>query len=268
MDMSSGDSSDERIVPLRLQRFLARSGVASRRGSENLMTAGRVQVNGKTVTELGSKVNPLTDVVCVDGVAVRFKQEAVVLALHKPAGVLTTMSDPHGRPTVAGLVPAQRYPGLFPIGRLDADTTGLLLFSTDGNLGNRLLHPRYHVAKTYYAFVEGKPSAAVISRLSTGVMLEDGPTLPAQVRLARPGRELAFARERLAVDAAAAKRGSLVLITLREGRKRQVKRMFEAVGHPVRALHRESFGGISLGLLQQGAWRELSDEEIASLRNR
>ncbi|MEF2651197.1 pseudouridine synthase, partial [Slackia piriformis] len=135
---------EERIVPMRLQKFLARSGVASRRGSEDLMTAGRVRVNGEVVRELGSKVDPLVDIVTVDGKMVRLSDEPVTLMLHKPAGYLTTMSDPFDRPTVADLVPCDRYPGLFPIGRLDFDTTGILLFSTDGELGNGLLHPRKH----------------------------------------------------------------------------------------------------------------------------
>ena len=146
---------DERIVPMRLQKFLARAGAASRRGSENLMTAGRVTVNGQVVTELGSKVDPLVDEVAVDGVPVYLAQGPVTIMLHKPAGYVTTMSDPQGRPTVAELVPTDRFPGLFPIGRLDFDTTGLLLFSTDGELGNGLLHPRHHVEKRYLALVNG-----------------------------------------------------------------------------------------------------------------
>uniref|UniRef100_UPI0022E1E4E4 pseudouridine synthase n=1 Tax=Eggerthella sinensis TaxID=242230 RepID=UPI0022E1E4E4 len=151
-------SADELVVPMRLQKFLARAGAASRRGSENLMTAGRVTVNGDVVTELGSKVDPLVDEVAVDGAVVRLADGPITLMLHKPAGFVTTMSDPQGRPTVAELVPTERYPGLFPIGRLDYDTTGLLLFSTDGELGNGLLHPKHHVTKRYLACVEGTPT--------------------------------------------------------------------------------------------------------------
>ena len=143
---------EPRIVPMRLQKFLARAGVASRRGSENLMTAERVTVNGRVVTELGSKVDPLVDEVAVDGKVVRLADGPVTLMLHKPAGFVTTMSDPQGRPTVAELVPTEACPGLFPVGRLDADTTGLLLFSTDGELGNGLLHPKRHVVKRYLAW--------------------------------------------------------------------------------------------------------------------
>ncbi|MBR1829725.1 MAG: rRNA pseudouridine synthase, partial [Atopobiaceae bacterium] len=143
--MTDSLASDERIVPMRLQRFLARAGVASRRGSENLMTAGRVTVNGKVASELGTKVDPLVDVVAVDGVVVRLSEGFAYLMLNKPAGYLTTMSDPHGRPCVASLVPTKAYPGLFPVGRLDADTTGLLLFTTNGELAHRMLHPSTHV---------------------------------------------------------------------------------------------------------------------------
>lgn len=269
---------DERIVPMRLQKFLARAGAASRRGSENLMTAGRVTVNGKVVTELGSKVDPLTDVVAVDGVEVHLSDGAVTLMLHKPSGLLTTMSDPFGRPTVADLVPTDRYPGLFPIGRLDQDTTGLLLFSTDGDLGNRLLHPRHHVLKRYLALVEGTPSRAQLQRLREGIQLDDGPTQPAEARVLH-GEEEAHARELFeepsapadasrqykAAYARKAKQRSVVEIGLREGRKHQVKRMLEAVGHPVRALHRAAFGPLALGDLPRGMWRLLTEAEVAAL---
>lgn len=269
---------DDRIVPMRLQKFLARAGAASRRGSENLMTAGRVTVNGKVVTELGSKVDPLTDVVAVDGMEVRLSDGSVTLMLHKPSGLLTTMSDPFGRPTVAELVPMDRYPGLFPIGRLDQDTTGLLLFSTDGDLGNRLLHPRHHVLKRYLALVEGTPSRAQLQRLRRGIQLDDGPTQPAEARVLHGGEE-EHARELLEEPSAPfdaslqykaaylrkAKQRSVVEIGLREGRKHQVKRMLEAVGHPVCALHRAAFGPLALGDLPRGSWRLLAEAEVAAL---
>ena len=218
---------EERIVPMRLQKFLARSGVASRRGSENLMTAGRVRVNGQVVSELGSKVDPRVDVVTVDGREVHLADAAVTLMLHKPTGYLTTMSDPFDRPTVADLVPVSRYPGLFPIGRLDFDTTGILLFSTDGELGNGLLHPRRHVDKSYIAHVEGRITVEVLR---------------------------------------ASSRASELAITIHEGRKRQVRRMCEYVGHPVRELHRCRFGPLTLGDLPEGEWRLLSEAEVESLR--
>ena len=235
--------------PMRLQKFLARAGVASRRGSEDLMTAGRVSVNGRTVTELGSKVDPQRDVVAVDGREVHLADGAVYLMLHKPAGVLTTMKDPQGRPCVAALVPTQRYPGLFPVGRLDCDTTGLLLFSTDGELAQRLLHPSHHVEKTYVARVAGVPSEAQLERLRRGITLDDGPCQPAKVRLL--GTQGGEARVR---------------IVIAEGRKRQVKRMFSAIHHQVLALHREKFGPLELGGLQEGRWRLLTHEEVAALK--
>lgn len=264
---------------MRLQKFLARAGAASRRGSENLMTAGRVTVNGVVVTELGSKVDPLVDEVAVDGVVVRLSDGAVTLMLHKPAGPLTTMSDPFGRPTVAELVPTDRYPGLFPIGRLDQDTTGLLLFSTDGDLGNHLLHPRHHVLKRYLALVEGAPSEVRLDRLRHGIELDDGPTQPAQVRLLDGDEEEAAcalleaadlpddaSRQYRAAHAKRVKQRRVVEIGIREGRKHQVKRMLEAIGHPVAALHRAAFGPLELGDLPRGGWRLLSADEVEALR--
>lgn len=243
------ETSSGRIVPMRLQKFLARAGVASRRGSENLMTAGRVRVNGAVVTELGSKVDPRCDTVTVDGCEVRLADSPVTIMLHKPAGFITTMSDPQGRPTVADLVPCDRYPGLFPIGRLDFDTTGLLLFSTDGELGNGLLHPRKHVDKTYEALVEGAVTSAEAQRLREGVALDDGPTLPAEVEV---------------TSSTAA--GSRMDITIHEGRKRQVRRMCGFIGHPVVALHRKSFGPLRLDGLPERSWRLLDADEQRALR--
>lgn len=242
-------AAGERVVPMRLQKFLARAGVASRRGSEDLMTAGRVTVNGETVTALGAKVDPLTDEVRVDGKLARLADSCVYLALNKPSGVVTTMSDPQKRPTVASLVPVAEYPGLFPVGRLDADTTGLLLFTTDGELSHRLLHPRWKVPKTYLALVDGVPTARELEQLRTGIELDDGPTAPAEVR------EVTWR------DGA-----TLTEITISEGRKRQVRRMFSAVGHPVLELERVTFGGVVLGELAERTWRLLTAEEIAELK--
>lgn len=248
--MVNPDGTQERIVPMRLQKFLARAGVASRRGSENLMTAGRVRVNGQVVTELGSRVDPRCDVVTVDGREVHLADSSVTLMLHKPSGYLTTMSDPFDRPTVADLVPVSRYPGLFPIGRLDFDTTGILLFSTDGELGNGLLHPRRHVDKSYIARVAGKVGEGEVQALREGVMLDDGMTLPAEVEVIE-----------------SSERESVLVITIHEGRKRQVRRMCEFVGHPVIRLHRSNFGPIGLGDLAEGEWRLLSDSEVEALRS-
>lgn len=276
---------DERIVPMRLQKFLARAGAASRRGSENLMTAGRVTVNGQVVTELGSKVDPLVDEVAVDGVPVHLAQGPVTIMLHKPAGYVTTMSDPQGRPTVAELVPTDRFPGLFPIGRLDFDTTGLLLFSTDGELGNGLLHPRHHVEKRYLALVNGKPTPEQLERLERGIQLDDGMTAPARAALVEgveAKRALAMLEvppavpehepngsvpspQRAAILRKRSQERTVVRVVLREGRKRQVKRMLSAIKHGVLALHRDSFGPIELGDLPRGQWRELTPEEVAAL---
>jgi 23S rRNA pseudouridine2605 synthase len=233
---------------MRLQKFLARAGVASRRSSEKVIAAGRVQVNGTVVTEMGTKVDPSVDQVFLDGQLVELPAQATTIMLNKPAGYLTSMSDPRGRPCVASLVPAEKYPGLYPIGRLDFDTTGLLLFSTDGELGHALLHPSHHVSKTYRALVKGVPGDSALQALEQGVLLEDGRTAPAQAKIAHK------------------KKGNAVLLlTIHEGKKRQVKRMCEAVGHPVLQLHRVKFGPIELGKLAEGEWRVLSDEEVRAL---
>lgn len=254
-------AGEERIVPMRLQRFLARAGVASRRGSENLMTAGRVMVNGKVVTELGSKVNPACDHVFVDGMEVRLFKKPTYLMLNKPAGYLTTMKDPHGRPCVARLVPTRRYPGLFPVGRLDRDTTGILLFTTDGNAAQELLHPSKHVAKHYVALVDGIPKPKELERLRTGVMLDDGLAQPARVEVIGPDDAL-FAR---VADEGTLGNATVVGLTIREGRKHQVKRMMAAVGHKVLRLHRDAFGPLSLSDCEEGKWRMLTDDEVAAI---
>ena len=237
----------ERIVPMRLQRFLARAGVASRRGSEDLMTAGRVSVNGQVVTELGAKVDPRVDSVEVDGAPVTLASRAAYIVLNKPSGYVTTMSDPQGRATVADLVPREPA-GLFPVGRLDRDTTGVPLFTTDGDLAHRLLHPRYHVEKVYRARVEGRVGREDVSRLASGVELEDGMTAPARVRVVDPGPP------------------AQVELAIREGRKRQGRRMFAAVGHPVIALHRASFGPVGLAGLEPGQYRGLTGAEVRALK--
>lgn len=244
----AGQHGTEAEELMRLQKFLARAGVASRRACEQVILDGRVSVNGAVVTELGTKVNPQTDAVAVDGQPVTLNAAHVTLMLHKPVGYLTAMSDDRGRACVAELVPTDQYPALFPVGRLDFDTTGLLLFSTDGELGNALLHPSRHVDKTYVAHVQGVPTEEDLDRLRHGIMLDDGPTAPAQAHLVGQEGE-----------------NAVVELTIHEGRKRQVKRMCEAIGHPVLALHRTSFGSLSLGTLKQGAWRLLTDEEVAAL---
>jgi 23S rRNA pseudouridine2605 synthase len=226
--------------PVRLNAYLARAGVASRRAADELIKTGRVQVNGRP-GELNTFVGS-GDAVEVDGRPVE-KQALAYLLLHKPAGVVTTARDPQGRPTVVGLVPAE--PRVVPVGRLDAETTGALLLTNDGRLAHRLAHPRYQVDKVYDAEVEGDPSAEALRRLREGVELDDGRTAPAKARRLGRGR---------------------LELTVHEGRKHQVKRMCEVVGHPVRSLHRSRYAGLDLRGLAPGEWRELTPAEVEALR--
>lgn len=235
---------------MRLQKFLARAGVASRRRCEQFISDGRICVNGKVVREMGTTVDPTVDVIEFDGALCRLPEANVVIMLNKPAGFLTAMQDSRKR-TVADLVPTDEYPGLFPIGRLDYDTTGLLLFTTDGELGNALLHPSHHVEKRYLALVDGVPSESDLSALEGGIMLEDGMTAPAKCSI---------------VEVKPDKSESKLAISIHEGRKRQVKRMCAAVGHNVISLHREAFGSLVLGSLAEGHWRKLTDAEVGVLR--
>jgi 23S rRNA pseudouridine2605 synthase len=225
---------------MRLNAYLARAGIASRRGADELIRAGRVRVNGE-VAGLTTFVEA-RDRVEVDGRSVEPEPLTYVL-LHKPAGVVTTARDPQGRPTVVGLVGHPRR--VVPVGRLDIDTTGALVLTNDGPLAHRLMHPRYEVDKVYEAEVEGEPTEEALARLAEGVELEDGRTAPATVRRLGP---------------------SCLELTIHEGRKHQVKRMLEAVGHPVRRLHRSMYAGLTLDGLEPGEWRELTLEEIARLR--
>lgn len=233
---------------MRLSRYLARAGAASRRGSEQLILDDRVSVNGRAVRELGTKVDEGSDEVRLDGRLMKIPAQGFTIMLNKPAGYVTTMDDPQGRPTVAQLVPLGEHPSLFPVGRLDRDTTGLLLFTTDGDLGQALLHPSREVGKRYLARIHGEMTEGKVARLRAGVDLDGRTTAPAQVELVRGGPEPVYA------------------VTIHEGRNRQVRRMFEAVGCSVAALHRESIGPLRLGDLESGAWRPLADEELATLR--
>jgi 23S rRNA pseudouridine2605 synthase len=227
---------------VRLNAYLARAGVASRRRADELIKAGRVTVNGRP-GELNDFVGR-RDVVEVDRRRI-VPQELAYVLLHKPAGVVTTARDPQGRPTVVEFVahPAR----LVPVGRLDADTTGALLLTNDGELAHRLAHPRYEVDKVYEVDVEGEPDAEALRRLAEGVELEDGRTAPAQVRRLGPSR---------------------IELTIHEGRKHQVKRMCEAVGHPVRRLHRSRYAGLDLSGVEHGRWRELTNDEVERLKRR
>ncbi len=229
---------------MRLNAYLARAGVASRRRADELIREGRVRVNGETGA-LNTVVGK-HDVVEVDGERVERQRLAYVL-LNKPAGVVTTARDPQGRQTVVELVRSE--PRVVPVGRLDIDTTGALLLTNDGDLAHRLAHPRYGVPKVYEVDVAGSPSADILARLSGGVELDDGMTAPALVRVV--GRRTHWTR---------------LEITLHEGRNRQVKRMCEAVGHPVRRLRRTRYSELDVNGLAVGEWRELTPSEVATLR--
>ena len=230
----------------RVQRALARAGFGSRRACEQLIVDARVTVNG-TVATLGDRVDPEVDTVAVDGVTVNLDPNVRYYALHKPPGVVTTMNDPQGRPDIRGFLP-EDGPRVFPVGRLDRDSEGLLLLTNDGELGNRLLHPRYAVEKEYLAEVDGAPTDRLVSRIRRGVELEDGLAKPTAVR----------------VVAASGPRGALRL-TMTEGRKREVRRLLAEVGLPVTRLVRLRIGPVKLGKLPPGELRELTPEEIRSL---
>jgi 23S rRNA pseudouridine2605 synthase len=225
---------------VRLNAYLARAGVASRRGAEELIRAGRVRVNGE-IAGLATFVSE-RDRVELDGRPLAPEPLFYVL-LHKPAGIVTTARDPHGRPTVVGLVGHEAK--IVPVGRLDADTTGTLLLTNDGPLAHRLMHPRYGVEKVYEVDVEGEPTDRTLELLREGVELEEGRTAPAAARRLGPSR---------------------LELVLHEGRKHQVKRMCAALGHPVRRLHRKAYAGLTLAGLEPGEWRALTPGEIAALR--
>ena len=228
---------------MRLAKYLAHAGVASRRAAETMIAAGRVRVGAELVRDPARDVDGSVPVT-VDGEQVTVASTHVVYVVNKPAGVLSTAKDTHGRPTVVELVPTDRR--LYPVGRLDADTTGLLLLTDDGELANVLMHPRYEVPKTYLAKVSRAPvSSRAVRKLESGVELDDGMTAPAVVRQPRPG---------------------YLELTIHEGRKGQVRRMCDAVGHPVTALERIAFGPLQLGSLKPGRYRRLSPAEVERLR--
>jgi 23S rRNA pseudouridine2605 synthase len=231
---------------IRLQKVLARAGVGSRRVAEELIAAGRVAVNGE-VAVLGCRVDPAHDRVALDGVPVIVDTDVVHFLLNKPAGYVTTAHDPQGRATVLDLVPAE--PRVFPVGRLDRDTEGLLLLTNDGELAQLLMHPRHGVEKEYYAEVEGSPSRAALRALREGVTLDDGPTRPARVRLVQESESGT----------------SALVIVVKEGRKRMVRRMCSAVGHPVRRLVRTRIGPLRDPHLGPGEIRPLRPEEVRAL---
>ena len=241
---------------VRLQKVLSQAGIASRRAAEALIAQGRVTVNGLTIREMGVKADPAVDDIRVDGRRVTVAERHRYILLYKPPGFVTTRSDPQRRPTVIDLLDGVRE-YVYPVGRLDYDTEGLLLLTNDGDLAARLTHPRHEVERTYEAKVAGMPDAAALAQLRKGIPLDGRRTRPADVVVLRRGLAR---RSRDAAEAA------LLLITIREGRNRQVRRMLEAVGHPVRTLKRVRIGPLEDRRLKPGQWRELTPAELAALR--
>jgi 23S rRNA pseudouridine2605 synthase len=236
-------------VEERLQKVLANAGVASRRKCEELITAGKVTVNGEVVTALGAKADPAVDVITVSGRSIK-KENKLYIMFNKPKGVITSVSDPQGRSVVTDYLKEIKE-RLYPVGRLDYDSEGLLLLTNDGDLAHKLTHPSHHVPKTYHATVERVPHGNALEKLQKGIKLEDGVTAPAQVEYHDIDPEGKFAT---------------IAITIHEGKNRQVRRMFDAIHHPVIRLKRISFGGLFLNNLQRGKHRKLTAEELGKLQ--
>jgi 23S rRNA pseudouridine2605 synthase len=236
---------------VRLQKLLSSAGVASRRASERMILEGRVTVNGDTVRELGTKADPQKDVIKVDGRRIKTVVHNRYVVLYKPKGYVTTRSDPEGRRTVMDLVGEGDY--IYPVGRLDYDSEGLLLLTSDGDLATRLMHPRHEVDKTYEVIVAGVPDARAIDKLKKGVFIEGGRTAPAHVHV---GSTVKGARPT-----------TKLTIVIHEGRNRQIRRMCSAVGLPVRELRRVRMGPIGLGRLKPGQWRHLTADEVRRLKH-
>jgi pseudouridine synthase len=231
----------------RLQKILSQAGIASRRASERLMLEGRVSVNGRTVRELGTRADAARDDIRVDGRRIRRREGSRYLLLNKPRGYVSTRSDPQGRPTVLDLVGVREF--VYPVGRLDVESEGLLLLTNDGDLAARLMHPRHGVVRMYEARIAGVPDGHDLRRLRRGVLVDGRRTLPAEVEVT-PGRH----------------GGSMLRISLREGRNRQVRKMCEAIGHPVETLKRVAIGPLQDRRLKPGQWRDLTPQEVLRLR--
>lgn len=232
----------------RLQKYLAHAGIASRRTCEEIITAGKVKVNGQVVSEMGIKINPASDIIEVNGKRVEEKEEKIYLLLNKPQGYVTTLRDPQGRPKVTDLV-KEVGKRVYPVGRLDFETEGLLILTNDGDITYALTHPKHEIGKTYIALVKGLPDKDKIKRFQKGLRLADGPTAPAKVKFLK-------------------KQGSngLLEITIYEGRNRQVRRMCETIGHPVMHLKRVSMGFLNLDNLEVGKFRNLTKTEVKKLQ--
>ena len=230
----------------RLQKILARAGICSRRKAEEYIADGRIAVDGRLVTRPGLKVDPEQAAITVDGKPVQ-QEEKIYILLHKPPGYVTTMSDPQGRPIVTDLLPEIKH-RVFPVGRLDQDSEGALLLTNDGALTNKILHPRFEVNKTYEATVKGVPKAADLQRLEQGILLEGRKTWPAKLRVLHR------------------RKGTTIIeIIIHEGKKRQVRKMFQAIGHPVLRLKRTAYGGLELGALGRGKYRFLTERDLKKL---
>ena len=245
---------------IRLQKILSQAGIASRRAAEKLIAEGRVTVNGRTIREMGVKADPAADDIRVDGRRLRQPERLRYILLNKPAGFVTTRSDPARRRTVMDLLAGVRE-YVYPVGRLDYDTEGLLLLTNDGDLAARLTHPRHEVERTYEARVAGAVTDEAIERLRRGIPLDGRRTMPAEVKVLGRGAAKAGHHE-----ASEPRASSVLIITIREGRNRQVRRMCEAVGHPVQALRRLRIGPISDRRLRVGEWRELKAHEVEKLK--
>jgi len=261
-------------MQVRLQKIFSQAGIASRRAAEKLIHEGRVTVNGVTVRQMGTKADPAADDIRVDGQRVKGPEPLRYILLNKPPGYVTTRSDPQHRPTVINLLGGVRE-YVYPVGRLDYDTEGLLLLTNDGDLAAGLTHPRHGVERTYEARMGGVPEERDLERLRKGIPLDGRRTLPADVELITrgPSSPASASARRTAGDSTAERsdrktQESVLRITIREGRKRQVRRMCEAIGHPVRALRRVRIGPLSDRRLKPGNWRELTEQEIRLLRAR
>lgn len=233
---------------MRLQKFMAQSGYASRRKSEEIIAAKRVKVNGKVVSEMGYNVDENRDVVEVDGKILKLIKNFEYYILNKPIGVVCSAKDEKDRVTVVDMIDTKRR--IYPVGRLDIDTTGLVLLTDDGELTNKIIHPKHEIEKTYIATVEGTPNAFGLKRLRTGIVIEGKKTAPAKVKILK----------NFDTD-------SILEVVIREGRNRQVKKMFESVGHPVKKLMRIAIGDIKLGDLELGYYRKVTEDELKYLRS-
>ncbi len=231
----------------RLQKYLANAGIASRRKCEELILEGKVKVNGQIVRELGFKIDPETDLVEFEGAKVEKREKKIVLIMNKPKEIISSVTDPQGRKTVLDLLP-DKFPRLYPVGRLDYESEGMLILTNDGYLADKIMHPKNEIKKIYHVWVYGYPSQESLEKFSQGLELEDGKTAPAKIKLIRKARST-----------------SLMEVEIQEGKKRQIRRMFEELGHPVAKLERIQIGHLTMGKLAQGKFKRLNEDDINKL---